>query len=134
MSKDNADYEVGYGKPPKSGQFTAGHKRSRGARKRAAPDLYQIILEEMAALIEIREGDRIRKVPTLRALIKRLKLKALTGDHRSLVTLLQYVLSAGGAQALAEATEGLSALEKEMLHRNMKSLLASIAKDKETEG
>jgi hypothetical protein len=122
-----------YCDPPEHGKFQFGHTRSRGPRKRAAPDLNKVVLDEIAALIEIKEGDRTRKVTTLVALVKRLKTKALNGDHRALAMLIPLILSASGAKAVTEATEGLSELEKEMLHRNMKSLLVSIAKDEKTE-
>jgi hypothetical protein len=134
MSNDNADYDIGYGKPPKNRRFTSNHERSRGPRKRAAPDLNKVVLDEISALIEIKEGSRTRKVTTLVGLIRRLKVKALNGDHRSLATLISLILSASGAKALTEAAEGLTDLEKEMLRRNAKSLLAGLARDNEMEG
>jgi hypothetical protein len=123
----------GYCDPPEHGKFEFGHTRSRGPRKRAAPDLNKVVLDEITALIEIKEGDRMRKVTTLVALIKRLKTKALNGDHRSLATLIPLILSASGAKALTEAAEGLTDLERAMLRRNAKSLIAALGADIDSE-
>ena len=125
MSSD--DYEVGYGKPPREGQFKPGHTRSRGRRSRKAPDVNKVILDEIASTIEIKEGPRTRKVTKLAALIKRLMSKALAGELRALAMLLSLIQAAGGDKALTQAAEGLSEIEKKMLLRNSASLLASLA-------
>jgi hypothetical protein len=121
------DYDVGYGKPPQSGKFAQGHTRSRGRRSRKAPDVHAVILDEIASTIEIKEGARTRKVTKLAALIKRLMVKALSGDLRALGMFLPLILAAGGDKALTQATENLSEIEKEMLLRNSASLLAALA-------
>ena len=127
MSRD--DYKVGYKRPPRDGQFKPGHTRSRGQRTRKSPDVNKAILDEIASMIEIKEGARTRRVTKLSALIKRLFAKALGGDLRAATILLPLILSAGGAEALTQVAEGLTDIEKKMLQRNAASLLASLAAD-----
>jgi hypothetical protein len=127
MSQD--DYDVGYKRPPRHGQFKAGHTRSRGRRKRKPPDLNQLVLDEIASTIEIKEGPRTHKVSKLSAVIKRLVAKSLAGDPRALGMLLPLVATAGGGKALTDASEGLTDIEKKMLRRNAASLLASLSEN-----
>ena len=127
MSLD--DYEIGYKKPPPDGQFKPGHTRSRGRRTRKAPDVNKLILDEIASSIEIKEGAHTRKVTKLSALVKRLVAKALAGELKALAMLLPLIRAAGGAEALMQAADGITDIEKKMLQRNAASLLAALAAD-----
>jgi hypothetical protein len=51
--KKRGDYEVGYGKPPKSGQFVAGQSGFRGRTKRKAETQSQIVARLRDELITV---------------------------------------------------------------------------------
>ena len=83
---------VGYGHPPEAHRFTPGQSgnprgRPKGATSRRPaqpPDrLTQIVLDEAARLIPVREGDRTITVSMTRAIIRRLFVDAAKGDPRA---------------------------------------------------
>jgi hypothetical protein len=76
-----ASYEIGYGKPPRSGRFRAGVSGNPSGRPKRKPSpLAEIIKATLNAPIEYREGGRT-KVATYRELsLKILVDKAIGGD------------------------------------------------------
>ena len=46
MPKDEPQYEVGYGKPPRSGQFTKGKSGNPKGRPKGSKNLASIVLRE----------------------------------------------------------------------------------------
>lgn len=86
----SGDYEVGYGKPPKNHQFKPGKSpnpngRPKGAKnKEPAPDeLAQIIEEEGARLMAIKENGKETSMPTARVIIRKMNRQAAGGDTRA---------------------------------------------------
>lgn len=86
----SADYEVGYGKPPKHSQFKPGvspypQGRKKGARGRK--DTFEKIAKEF---VKIREDGRVRNMPREEALQRQLFAKAFT-DLKAVPHLLNYM-------------------------------------------
>lgn len=83
----SGDYEVGYGKPPKSGQFQSGQSgnpngRPRNARVKAPapPDLRptaRAIREEGLRMIAVRNGEQRENVSTTTAVMRALAVAAV---------------------------------------------------------
>ena len=83
---------VGYGHPPEAHRFTPGQSgnprgRPKGATSRtpARPldQLTQIVLEEAARQIPVRDGDRTVALSMKQAIIRRLAVDAVKGDPRA---------------------------------------------------
>lgn len=92
MSGSN-DYEVGYCKPPKSGQFKPGISGNSKGRPKLIKDLNSDILEEMQEIITITEGNSTKKMTKQRALIKRITANALNGNIASIKLLTSMIKS-----------------------------------------
>ena len=76
-------YKIGYGKPPKSGQFKCGKSGNPKGRPRGSLKLATDLAAELNEQITVREDGRARRVSKQRALIKSLMAKALQGDVRA---------------------------------------------------
>lgn len=83
------DHEVGYCRPPRSGQIKKGevrNPRGRGARK--PPALEELIEAELGRHIKITEDGVTRRATLLQVMVKRLAAMAVSGDHRALKLIL----------------------------------------------
>lgn len=78
-----ADYEVGYGKPPKHTQFKPGQSGNPRGRPRGTKNLKTDLMEELGEKIVVREGEETRRVSKQRAVVKTLVAKTLKGDARA---------------------------------------------------
>ncbi len=77
------DYEVGYKKPPKHGQFRPGESGNSKGRPRGAKNLKTELQEELAETIKIKESGHAKTVSKQRAMLKSLTAKAVQGDARA---------------------------------------------------
>jgi len=82
------EHKVGYGKPPKSGQFKRGKSGNPKGRPKGSLKLATDLAAELNELIMVREDGRARRVSKQRALIKSLMARALQGDVRANTALL----------------------------------------------
>lgn len=90
MSKQDPDYEVGYGKPPKHSQFKKGRSGNPNGRPKGAKGVAASIQREMDRKVTIREGGKEVTISKAEALAKRVLAKALAGDMGALKLLLQF--------------------------------------------
>ncbi len=111
-----SDYEVGYGKPPKTNQFPKGQSGNPEGRPKHTRNLKTDLLEELNEEIPIRDGTRIKHVTKQRALVRTLMVKALKGDIRSATTLVNMTYRLVDLDDPAsQAPQPLSAEEREVL-------------------
>ena len=89
MTGDDADYEVGYGKPPRATQFRKGQSGNPKGRPKQARGLRQLVATALAQQITIREGGRTSQVSKREALILSLITKGIKGDIRAAAQVLR---------------------------------------------
>jgi|TARA_R110002072_G_scaffold44357_1_gene124248 hypothetical protein len=115
---ENDDYEVGYGKPPKSTQFKKGQSGNpRGRPKKQHKD----VAAHMAALLAKRRPVRIDGETVLMSgeevMAHRLMEKALKGDPKAFDKVHQLKTQHAEAEArIAQAAEGPKPLIIELVH------------------
>jgi hypothetical protein len=85
-----ADYEIGYGKPPRHSQFKKGVcANPRGRPKRRDTQIADLVRSFLSAKTQYREKGRTRKTSRLELAIKRHVAAALNGDVGSAAMLLK---------------------------------------------
>jgi hypothetical protein len=93
MPRDkDGDYEVGYGKPPRDGQFKrgqSGNPKGRPTGKKSLSTVLEDVLGERVFAV-VGKG-RQKKITKLRATITQLVNKAASGDPKATQTLLAHL-------------------------------------------
>lgn len=117
---DEAEYEVGYKKPPKRSQFKPGESGNRKGRPKRETNVGSAIVRELAVKISVRENNVTKKLTKAQAMAKNVVQKAMSGDMKAVSQLVklmpkQFEVPASAEQG-ASAAE-ISSAEKEVLER-----------------
>jgi hypothetical protein len=95
MADDNDD-EVGYGKPPKHGQFKPGKSGNPRGRPRGALGLKAELKAELDEFVTITVDGKPKRIRKRRLVIKALAAKAAKGNVAAADKLLSLVIQAEG--------------------------------------
>jgi len=113
-SKPKTDYEVGYGKPPKSGQFKPGQSGNPKGGAKAPPAVEDLIASQAGKLVSVTVDGSSKSLPQLQVVVAALYRKAMSGDIKA-----AQVIFAGlqVAQAKGSSSEDppLSSMELSLL-------------------
>jgi len=101
-STSEANYPVGYGRPPKRTQFKRGQSGNPKGRSPLSRNLRTIVKEVLDEQMSIREGGRLRRMPTIEALVRVTTARAFKGDPKAFASLIFMVKHTGyGVEAVA---------------------------------
>jgi Family of unknown function (DUF5681) len=81
--QDKVEYEVGYGKPPKSTQFKAGQSGNRKGRPKGAQNFQTVMEKELNSTVTVTEGGRRKQIRKRDVVIKQVVNKAAAGDLKA---------------------------------------------------
>lgn len=81
-------YEVGYKKPPKKTQFKKGKSGNPKGRPKGSNNMVTLIIEALDKNIIVQQNGKPYTMTQREAMVARLMHNALTGDMRSLMTIL----------------------------------------------
>ena len=100
------DYEVGYCKPPKAGQFKKGQSGNPRGRKKGTLDTKTYYERAASAKVTVKVDGRKVKMTKIEAAIHQTINKAANGDLRSLVHTLEELKRLGIGLGVPEAGTG----------------------------
>jgi hypothetical protein len=89
MAKPRKHYEVGYARPPRSGQFTKGQSGNPKGRRRGAKLFVEIVMEALNEKVSINENGSRKMITKREALAKQVANKGATGDLKSIKLLFE---------------------------------------------
>lgn len=113
--ESEADYDTGYGKPPRHSQFKPGQSGNPRGRPKGTKNLKTDLKEELREIVALREGDRVVRCSKQRAIVKRLTNEGAKGDMRAIGLLIALINGCDEDGADARRTEPLSPEDKEVL-------------------
>ncbi len=82
------DYEVGYGKPPRSTRFKKGRSGNPKGRPRGSKNSATLLNEALDEPVVVTENGRRKTITKKQAIVKQIVNKAAGGDHRAIQLLL----------------------------------------------
>lgn len=125
MPKDQQEYEVGYGKPPKSGQFAKGSSGNPNGRPKGSKNLACIVLRESRQPVRMNGPRGSRTVTKLEAIVTQLGNKAAQGELRAareFLPLVQRSEEAVNAESAPLVVHELDQRTMQSLRRRMEKL------------
>lgn len=88
-------YEIGYKRPPKTGQFAKGKSGNPKGRPKGSNNFITILEHELGQSISVNENGKKRTVTRLQAMVKRMVAAALQGDQKATLTLVEILRRTG---------------------------------------
>lgn len=89
--RNDDDYKVGRGNPPKHGQFKKGQTGNPGGRPKGSKNLATLIMEAARAPVTAMIDGKPRKISKVQATTMQLATKAAGGDLKAVVRFLDWV-------------------------------------------
>src|SRR5262245_24595769 len=84
---NQADYRVGYGRPPTDTRFKPGVSGNPKGRRKKVPSFSEVTEQVLNETIEMRMGDRLLRMSNRQALVRAAVRQALAGKPRLLTVL-----------------------------------------------
>jgi hypothetical protein len=88
-------YEIGFKRPPASGQFKKGKSGNAKGRPKGSSNLLTVLETELGQSIVVNENGKKKTITRLQAMVKRLVAGALQGEQRPLLTLVEILRRTG---------------------------------------
>ena len=92
---NNADYAVGFCRPPLHTRFKPGQSGNPSGRVKGSKNLKSLFHQILNEQIALQDGTQSRNVTKAEAIMRRLIIGALKGDSRSLSTLMRIAEQTG---------------------------------------
>ena len=89
MAKPRKHYEVGYARPPKSGQFKKGQSGNAKGRRKGPKLFIEIVMDALNEKVAINENGSRKMITKQVALAKQVANKGATGDLKSIKLLFE---------------------------------------------
>ncbi len=115
MSDKDNDYEVGYGRPPKSTRFRKGQSGNPKGRPKGARGVNASLRRELEKKITVREGNREKRVLKSDALAMGIVARALKGDPKATAEILRLDRDIYGEADSVGERAGIGAKEPEQI-------------------
>lgn len=116
-----ADYETGYMKPPKSGQFKPGQSGNPKGRPSDSKNTYKLLDDIVNEKVQITKNGRPVRISKKQAMLLQAVNKAVQGDLKALQTLLPMMTAVDNRnEELAKVADAIRQDDKEILTQYLK--------------
>ncbi len=115
------DYETGYMKPPKSGQFQPGQSGNPKGRPSGSKNTYKLLDDIVNEKVQITKNGRPVRISKKQAMLLQAVNKAVQGDLKALQTLLPMMTVVDNRnEELAKVADAIRQDDKEILKQYLK--------------
>ena len=126
---------VGYGKPPVHSRFRKGQSGNPTGKRRhgEAERVEALIRQEVYRLLTVREGDAVKKMPALQAVIRSQIAAAAKGNvtaQRAVVKIVQDIEDARARRTEAFANKKLNKDVNDITDEELMDILSAARNDK----
>jgi hypothetical protein len=138
MAEPRKDYEIGYARPPKSGQFKKGQSGNPRGRGKGSKLFAEMVSEALDEKVMINENGSRRMITKREALAKQVANKGATGDLKSIKLLFEILEGLDDRERVTKSeTEKSTASERikkklDQLHERIAASHAQIIKESES--
>jgi hypothetical protein len=138
MAKPRKDYEIGYARPPKSGQFKKGQSGNSKGRRKGSKLFAEIVSDALDEKVTINENGSRKMITKREALAKQVANKGATGDLRSIKLLFEILEGLDDRERVTRSeTANSTASERirkklDQLHERIAERQAQIIKESES--
>lgn len=116
-----SDYELGYMKPPKSGQFQPGQSGNPKGRPSGSKNTYKLLDDIVNEKVQITKNGKPVRISKKQAMLLQAVNKAVQGDLKALQTLLPMMTVVDNRnEQLAKVAEAIRQDDKEILTQYLK--------------
>jgi hypothetical protein len=91
-NKDPGDFTVGFGRPPKHTRFKKGQSGNPRGRPKGSKKLSAILSAALLKSTKVREGNRVKTMPYIVALLQVFLNKAAAGEIKTFMPLVHLAL------------------------------------------
>jgi len=91
-------YDIGYRRPPPSGQFKKGSSGNPKGRPKGSKNFLTLLEQELNQKVVVNEGGHRKTVTRLQAMVKRLVAGALQGEPKAVLLLVDLLRRSGGIE------------------------------------
>lgn len=88
-------YEIGYRRPPTSGQFKKGQSGNKKGRPKGSKNFLTLLEYELGQTITVNENGKKKTITRMQAMVKRMVADALQGNLKSLLALVEIMRRTG---------------------------------------
>ena len=116
-----SNYELGYMKPPKSGQFKPGQSGNPKGRPSGSKNTYKLLDDIVNEKVQITKNGRPVRISKKQAMLLQVVNKAVQGDLKALQTLLPMMTAADDRnEQLAKVADAIRQDNEEILTQYLK--------------
>ena len=99
------EYDVGYSKPPRSGQFVKGQSGNPKGREKGSQGILTLLEKNLRTQVTINQGGVRKSISKREAIVLQIVNKAASGDARAIKEFLHLALMMEGKQEASSPRE-----------------------------
>ncbi len=125
-TNDAQNEQIGYGKPPKAGQFKKGKSGNRRGRPKGSKNFSTVVESTLNQPVEVNENGRRKTITKEQAMMTQLINKAAAGDARATQQVIAIRKMMGETDQIQVATAVTDELDRQVMQHIIARVRATV--------